>query len=136
MAEKPIDLEVKYWNAIYSVLDIAGSYAWAVKLQHNVDADVPEAQEVLGGYYENSKTLLKNSVSGRKDNFKKAIKDFNEIAKTVGIMPIYEEEIFIDLMLDKKRRRAYKRIFDRMQMKGQNPSFQEVEAMFIKGSRK
>lgn len=136
MVEKPIDLEVKYWNAIYSVLDIAGSYAWAVKLQHNVDADVPEAQEVLEGYYENSKTLLKNSVSGRKDNFKKAIKDFNEIAKTVGIMPIYEEEVFIDLMLDKKRRRAYKRIFDRMQMKGQSPSFQEVEAMFVKGSRK
>ena len=104
------DTTVKYWTAIFELIDAAGDYSSAAKLYANLmdQTTAWQVQSILDEYYDGKISNLRDRISYCEEQFYAKVNKVNIQCMQNGVMPIKKKKKLLELLLSVNRRRSYR----------------------------
>lgn len=118
---------VQYWSRVKEVIDAAGDYSWAIKLEANLlDPSTRfKVEQVFQKYFHSSMKELKDSIAVRHKQFFGKVVKLNIVCRQNNLTEITKPERLLNLLLDDGTRESFKGKLETKVKKDQVCSLQE-----------
>ena len=118
MPEKPIEpVEIdftvlNFWDKVEGLLSDAGRYAHSYKLRENLNDEATrfKVEHVFAKYYDNNPRKLNDEIHFRRRQCFRAIAEISQLCTGLGLHQIRNKEVVAELLLDKGRRKGWRKL--------------------------